>query len=159
HLEASQGRRPLDSRCGRCGDDARARGGSHRACGARARRRRNRPPPAYPAELRFSREPAAAWGGREPERVGRRGDAALRGAGAEGCVMKAVLAKAFGPPEQLVLEEVPPRRAGPGEVVIKVKACGVNFFDALIVQGKYQTRPPLPFSPGGEVAGVVSEVG
>jgi len=73
--------------------------------------------------------------------------------------MKAVLAKAFGPPEQLVLEEVPPRRAGPGEVVIKVKACGVNFFDALIVQGKYQTRPPLPFSPGGEVAGVVSEVG
>jgi NADPH2:quinone reductase len=73
--------------------------------------------------------------------------------------MKAVLAKAFGPPEQLVLEEVPPRRAGPGEVVIKVKACGVNFFDALIVQGKYQTRPPLPFSPGGEVAGVITEVG
>ena len=73
--------------------------------------------------------------------------------------MKAVLAKAFGPPEQLVLEEVPTRRAGPGQVVIKVKACGVNFFDALIVQGKYQTRPPLPFSPGGEVAGVVSEVG
>ena len=68
--------------------------------------------------------------------------------------MKAVLAKAFGPPEQLVLEELPPRRAGPGEVVIEVKACGVNFFDALIVQGKYQTRPPLPFSPGGEVAGV-----
>jgi NADPH:quinone reductase len=73
--------------------------------------------------------------------------------------MKAVLAKAFGPPEQLVLEEVPARRAGPGEVVIEVKACGVNFFDALIVQGKYQTRPPLPFSPGGEVAGVISEVG
>jgi NADPH:quinone reductase len=44
-------------------------------------------------------------------------------------------------------------------VVIAVKACGVNFFDALIVQGKYQTRPPLPFSPGGEVAGLVSEVG
>jgi NADPH:quinone reductase len=73
--------------------------------------------------------------------------------------MKAVLAKSFGPPEQLVLEEVPARRAGPGEVVIEVKACGVNFFDALIVQGKYQTRPPLPFSPGGEVAGVISEVG
>jgi NADPH:quinone reductase len=73
--------------------------------------------------------------------------------------MKAVLAKAFGPPEQLVLEEVPARRAGPGEVVIEVKACGVNFFDALIVQGKYQTRPPLPFSPGGEVAGVISDVG
>jgi NADPH:quinone reductase len=73
--------------------------------------------------------------------------------------MKAVLAKAFGPPEQLVLEEVPPPRPGAGEVVIDVKACGVNFFDALIVQGKYQTRPPLPFSPGGEVAGVVSAVG
>jgi NADPH2:quinone reductase len=73
--------------------------------------------------------------------------------------MKAVLAKAFGPPEQLVLEEVPARHARPGEVVIDVKACGVNFFDVLIVQGKYQTRPPVPFSPGGEVAGVVSAVG
>ncbi|MBV8143860.1 MAG: NADPH:quinone oxidoreductase family protein [Gammaproteobacteria bacterium] len=73
--------------------------------------------------------------------------------------MKAVLAKSFGPLDQLVLEEVPARHAGPGEVVIAVKACGVNFFDALIVQGKYQTRPPLPFSPGGEVAGIVSEVG
>jgi len=73
--------------------------------------------------------------------------------------MKAVLAKAFGPPEQLVLEEVPPRQAGRGEVVIAVKAGGVNFFDGLIVQGKYQTRPPLPFSPGGEVAGVISSAG
>jgi len=73
--------------------------------------------------------------------------------------MKAVLAKAFAPLEELVLENVPPRRAARGEVVIRVKACGVNFFDVLIVQGKYQTRPPLPFSPGGEVAGVISEVG
>jgi NADPH2:quinone reductase len=73
--------------------------------------------------------------------------------------MKAVLAKAFGPIEQLVLEEVPPRKAGPGEVVIAVRACGVNFFDALIVQGKYQARPPVPFSPGGEVAGVIHAVG
>jgi NADPH:quinone reductase len=73
--------------------------------------------------------------------------------------MKAVLAKSFGPPEQLRLEEVPPRRAAAGEVAIRVKACGVNFFDVLIVQGKYQTRPPLPFSPGGEVAGVIGEVG
>ena len=44
-----------------------------------------------------------------------------------------------------MLEEVPPRKAGPGEVAIAVRACGVNFFDALIVQGKYQARPPLPF--------------
>jgi NADPH2:quinone reductase len=73
--------------------------------------------------------------------------------------MKAVLAKTFGPPEQLVLEELPARQAAPGEVVITVKACGVNFFDALIVEGKYQTRPPLPFSPGGEVSGVVRAVG
>lgn len=73
--------------------------------------------------------------------------------------MKAVLAKAFGPLEQLVLEEVPARNPGAGEVAIAVKACGVNFFDALIVQGKYQTRPPVPFSPGGEVAGVVHGVG
>ena len=73
--------------------------------------------------------------------------------------MKAVLAKAFGPLEQLVLEDLPPKNAGPGEVAITVRACGVNFFDALIVQGKYQSRPPLPFSPGGEVAGVVRGVG
>ena len=72
--------------------------------------------------------------------------------------MKAVLAKSFGPPEQLVLEELPARQAAAGEVVIAVRACGVNFFDALIVQGKYQTRPPLPFSPGGEVSGVISAV-
>jgi NADPH2:quinone reductase len=73
--------------------------------------------------------------------------------------MKAVLARSFAPPEELGLEEIPPLHAGRSEVVIAVKACGVNFFDALIVQGKYQIRPPLPFSPGGEVAGVVSEVG
>jgi NADPH2:quinone reductase len=73
--------------------------------------------------------------------------------------MKAVLAKAFGPLEQLVLEEVEARSPGEGEVAIAVKACGVNFFDALIVQGKYQTRPPVPFSPGGEVAGVIRAVG
>ncbi len=73
--------------------------------------------------------------------------------------MRAVLARAFGPPEDLGLEHVPPPQPGRGEVVIAVKACGVNFFDVLIVQGKYQTRPPLPFSPGGEVAGVVRAVG
>lgn len=73
--------------------------------------------------------------------------------------MKAVLAHEFGPPERLVLEEVPARHAGPGEVVIAVKACGVNFLDALMVQGKYQTKPPLPFSPGAEVSGIVTEVG
>jgi NADPH2:quinone reductase len=73
--------------------------------------------------------------------------------------MKAVLAKAFAPLEQLVLEEVPAKHPGAGQVLIAVTACGVNFLDGLIVQGKYQTRPPLPFSPGAEVAGVIKEVG
>jgi NADPH2:quinone reductase len=73
--------------------------------------------------------------------------------------VKAVLAREFAPPERLVLEDVPPLSAGPGEVVIAVKACGVNFFDGLMIQGKYQTRPSLPFSPGAEVAGVITEVG
>jgi NADPH:quinone reductase len=73
--------------------------------------------------------------------------------------MKAVLAKAFAPLEQLVFEDVEPKSAGPGQVVITVKACGVNFLDGLIVQGKYQTKPPLPFSPGAEVAGIVKEAG
>jgi NADPH:quinone reductase len=73
--------------------------------------------------------------------------------------MKAVLAKAFGPLEQLVLEDAASKNPGPGELAIAVRACGVNFFDALIVQGKYQSRPPLPFSPGGEVAGVICGVG
>jgi NADPH:quinone reductase len=73
--------------------------------------------------------------------------------------MKAVLAKEFAPLDQLVLEEIPARHAGAGEVVIAVKACGVNFLDALMVQGKYQTKPPLPFSPGAEVAGIITEVG
>ena len=73
--------------------------------------------------------------------------------------MKAVLCKEFGPIDQLVLEDVAPLHAGPGQVVISVKACGINFPDSLIVQGKYQTKPPLPFSPGLEVAGVIQEVG
>ena len=73
--------------------------------------------------------------------------------------MKAVLAKEYAPVERLALEEVAAPRPSAGEVVIAIKACGVNFFDALIVQGKYQTKPPLPFSPGAEVAGIVTEVG
>jgi NADPH2:quinone reductase len=73
--------------------------------------------------------------------------------------MKAVLAREFAPLERLALTEVPARHAGPGEAVIAVCACGINFMDGLIVQGKYQMKPPLPFSPGAEVAGVVREVG
>ena len=73
--------------------------------------------------------------------------------------MKAVLCKELGLPEKLVIENVPSPVAGEGQVVLSVKACGVNFPDTLIIQGKYQFKPELPFSPGGEVAGVVKEVG
>jgi len=73
--------------------------------------------------------------------------------------MKAVLCKAYGPPESLVIEDIEPLKPGKGQVVISVKACGVNFPDTLIIQGKYQSRPPLPFIPGNEVAGTVKEIG
>lgn len=73
--------------------------------------------------------------------------------------MKAVLCKELGPPENLVVEEVPEPGISSDQVLIDVHACGINFPDVLIVQGKYQTRPELPFSPGSEVAGEVLEVG
>jgi NADPH2:quinone reductase len=73
--------------------------------------------------------------------------------------MKAVLCKQFGPPDSLVLETLESPRAGAGEVVLSVKAASVNFPDVLIIQNKYQFKPPLPFSPGSELAGVVKEVG
>src|SRR5690349_4885112 len=74
-------------------------------------------------------------------------------------LVQAVLCKQFGPPESLVLEELPSPKAGPGEVVVTVKAASVNFPDFLIIQNKYQFKPPLPFSPGSELSGVVKEVG
>jgi NADPH:quinone reductase len=73
--------------------------------------------------------------------------------------MRAVLCKQYGPPERLVIEDVPQPKAGAGQVVVSTKACGVNFPDTLIIQGKYQTKPELPFSPGGEIAGIVKEIG
>jgi NADPH2:quinone reductase len=73
--------------------------------------------------------------------------------------MKALLSKASGLPESLVLEDVPVPPAGKGQVLIEVKACAVNFPDALMIQDLYQFKPPRPFAPGGEVAGVVAEVG
>jgi len=73
--------------------------------------------------------------------------------------MKAVLCKAYGPPDSLVLEDVPSPKPEAGQVVISVKAAGVNFPDLLMIQNKYQFRPALPFSPGGEVAGIVKELG
>lgn len=73
--------------------------------------------------------------------------------------MRAVLSKAPGGPETLVVEEVMDPTPGPGEVVIEVKAVGVNYPDALIIADKYQFKPERPFAPGAEVAGVVDAVG
>jgi len=73
--------------------------------------------------------------------------------------VKALLCKAYGPVESLVLEDVPALEPGPKQAVVEVRAAGVNFPDALIVQGKYQVKPPLPFSPGGELAGIVRKTG
>jgi NADPH2:quinone reductase len=73
--------------------------------------------------------------------------------------MKAVLCKEYGPPETLVVEELASRPVGTDEVRVEVHACGVNFPDTLIIQNKYQFKPPLPFTPGGEIAGEVVEVG
>ena len=73
--------------------------------------------------------------------------------------MKAYVCKEFGPVESHKVEEIEDPRAEAGQVVVDVKAAGVSFPDVLIVQGKYQFQPPFPFSPGGEIAGVISEVG
>lgn len=73
--------------------------------------------------------------------------------------MKAALCTHYGPPEELELREVPSPRPGKGQVVVSVKACGVNFPDALVIQDKYQFKPALPFAPGGEIAGIVKEAG
>jgi NADPH2:quinone reductase len=73
--------------------------------------------------------------------------------------MKAIVCKAWGLPDTLTVEDLPDLEAAPGQVVIAVKAAAVNFPDVLIIQGKYQYKPELPFTPGNEVAGVVSAVG
>ncbi len=73
--------------------------------------------------------------------------------------MKALLSKAPGGPASLVLEEVADPAPRAREVVVRVAACGVNFPDSLVIEDKYQMRPPRPFSPGGEVSGVIESVG
>lgn len=73
--------------------------------------------------------------------------------------MKAVLCKSFGPAENLVVEEVASPTPKPNEILLDVHAASVNFPDTLIIEGKYQFKPPLPFSPGGEAAGVVAAIG
>lgn len=73
--------------------------------------------------------------------------------------MKAVICKAFGPPENLVVEEVPDPVAGPGQLLVEVKAAAVTFPDTLMLEDKYQFKAPPPYTPGGEVAGLVAGIG
>ncbi len=73
--------------------------------------------------------------------------------------MKALISREVGGPEALTLEDLPDPEARPGHVVVDVKACGVNYPDALIIRDLYQFKPPRPFSPGGEISGIVSAVG
>jgi NADPH:quinone reductase len=73
--------------------------------------------------------------------------------------LKALLSRQAGGPETLRLEDVADPAPGPGQVLIAMRACGLNFPDALLIQDRYQLRPPRPFAPGGEVAGIVLDVG
>ena len=73
--------------------------------------------------------------------------------------MKALLSRAPGGPETLVLADIPEPQPGPGEIRLMVQACGVNFPDSLIIADEYQVRPPRPFAPGAEVSGIVDAVG
>ena len=72
--------------------------------------------------------------------------------------MRRVVCEKFGPIDDLTIEDAPDLQPEAGQVVVDVEACGVNFVDGLFVEGRYQIKPPLPFTPGGEVAGVVSAV-
>ena len=73
--------------------------------------------------------------------------------------MKAVLCESYGPPESLVIRDIDSLIPEKGEVIIQMKASGLNFPDTLIIEGKYQFQPEMPFSPGGEVAGIIKSVG
>lgn len=73
--------------------------------------------------------------------------------------MKALLCRTLDGPQAMSLEDIPSLVPGPGQVVITIKGCSVNFPDLLMTEGKYQRKPALPFSPGSEVAGVIRDVG
>src|ERR1051325_807291 len=73
--------------------------------------------------------------------------------------MRALLSHEPGGPETLRVEDVPDPRPGPGELLVRVRACSMNYPDVLIIEDKYQLRPPRPFAPGGEIAGEVLTVG
>jgi NADPH2:quinone reductase len=73
--------------------------------------------------------------------------------------MRAILCTHYGGPDELELADIPAPTAGPNEAVVRIKAAALNFFDTLIIAGKYQYKPPFPFSPASEFAGVVESVG
>lgn len=73
--------------------------------------------------------------------------------------MKAVVCHHHGPASELAFEDLADPVAGPGEVIVAMRACALNFFDTLIIRDRYQFKPALPFSPGGEIAGVVESLG
>ena len=73
--------------------------------------------------------------------------------------MKAVLCKSLDGPDALEVGDLPSPEPGTGEVAIRVSAVALNFFDTLIIRGKYQTKPDLPFSPGGELVGTIARLG
>jgi NADPH:quinone reductase len=73
--------------------------------------------------------------------------------------MKALLCTRYGTPDDLEIADIADPQPGPGEAVVRIKAAALNFFDTLIIAGKYQTKPPMPFSPAAEFAGQVESVG
>jgi NADPH:quinone reductase len=73
--------------------------------------------------------------------------------------MRALVCRNYGPPEDLVVEDIFDPTPGPGQLVVRVHAAAVNFPDVLMIEGKYQVKAPLPFTPGSELAGEVIAVG
>src|SRR5688572_32796295 len=73
--------------------------------------------------------------------------------------MKALLSREPGGPDTLELAEIDDPVPGPGQLLVRVKACAINYPDVLIIEDKYQFKPPRPFAPGGEIAGIVEQVG
>src|SRR4051812_16309404 len=73
--------------------------------------------------------------------------------------MKAILCTRFGGPDDLEFTDLPDPTPGSGEVMVAIKSAALNFFDTLLIAGKYQVKPPFPFSPASEFAGVVERVG
>ena len=73
--------------------------------------------------------------------------------------MRALLSQAPGGPETLIVSDLPDPVAGPGQLLVRVRAAAINFPDVLIIEDKYQFKPPRPFSPGGEISGIVKSVG